>query len=366
MCDHRIRADLPAPLAMTPSPAPAGGVPAAITDVGPAWLAAALRRDHPSARLRRFDAQRIGADFGFASEIHRLSLVGSALPPTVVIKLWHAQDAGGLNELRFYREFAPGLGAVVPRCHHGQADAASGRGVLVLADLSHRVQGDCLDLIGLPRARRLAEALAGVHAHAWQDDACSPPEGLPVTPRADRGDAWHADRRASFLERFPAALQGAGLRLLSRIEVRVALARRRLQAGPSTLLHRDLHLDNVLFDRHSGAPCLIDWASVGWGPPTIDLAAVVFELEDLRDQDAVAGHYLATLRRLRPTAGLDAAALRSQLWAALLLRFAGATCGVARWQPASERAAAIVAAGIARAARLAAHAEAIDPGLFAA
>jgi hypothetical protein len=103
---------------MIPSPAPPCGVPAAITDVGTAWLSAALRRDHPSARLRGFDAQRIGADFGFASEIHRLVLAGSALPPAVVIKLWHAQDAGGLNEVRFYREFAPAFRDVVPRCHH--------------------------------------------------------------------------------------------------------------------------------------------------------------------------------------------------------------------------------------------------------
>jgi hypothetical protein len=365
-CDHRACEDLPAPLAMTPAPAPVGGVPASITDVRTPWLAAALGRDHPSASLLGFDAQRIGADFGFASEVHRLRLAGSGLPPAVVIKLWQAQDADGLNEVRFYRDFAPGIGAVLPRCHHAQADAAAGRGVLVLADLSHMVQGDCLDLIARPRACRLAEALARLHVHHWHDHNGQPPEGLPVTPRVDRGDAWHAERRASFLQRFANEMHGAGLRLLSRVESRVALARQRLQAGPSTLLHRDLHLDNVLFDAHSDAPCLIDWASIGWGPPAIDLAAVVFELDDLRHQDIVAAHYLATLQRLRPAVALDAATLRGQLSAALLLRFASATCGVARWQPASARAAAIVSCGIARAARLAAHAGVADPELFAA
>lgn len=90
-------------------------------------------------------------------------------------------------------------------------------------------------------------------------------------------------------------------------------------------------------------------------------AFALFDLEDLDDRGAVCAHCLASLAHLRPAAGLDAAALQQDLAAAQVLRFAAATCGVARWQPAAARAAAIVDAGIARAARLAAHGRAIEP-----
>ncbi|HSM21010.1 MAG TPA: phosphotransferase [Rubrivivax sp.] len=344
---------------------PAAGVPASIAEIDANWLRKVLRREFSAARLRGFTPQRIGADFGFASEVHRLRLQGDRLPAAVVVKLWHNASAGGLREVQFFEHFAPAAGPFVPRCHFALGDADTGRGVLVLEDLSHAVQGDCLDLISAPRALALAEALATLHARWRQPPVRLALDWLPPAPSAERGADWHAERRASFLQRFPGTLQGPALRLLDRIETRVVIAHRRLAGSHATLLHRDLHLDNVLFDRRGGRPILLDWALVARGSPALDLALVVFELVDLRDTGAVMTHYLATLQREGGT-DLDGPGFAALLGAAMLLRFATATCGVARWQAASARGEAIIAAGIDRASRAAAHWRTLDPELFGA
>lgn len=344
---------------------PAPDVPASIAEIDAVWLHEVLRRDFPAARLHGFSAERIGADFGFASKVHRLRLQGDRLAPAVVVKLWQSANSGDLREVQFFEHFAPAAGPFVPRCHCARGDADTGRGVLVLQDLSHALQGDCLEPISTPRALALAEALATLHARWWQPPVRLDLPWLPQAPSAERGADWHAERRATFLQRFPDALPGPARRLLDRIEARVAIAHRRLAGSRATLLHRDLHLDNVLFDRCSGQPILLDWALVARGSPALDLALVAFELTDLRDNGAVMNHYLATLQR-QGGPDFDARGFAALLGAAMLLRFASATCGVARWQAVSARGEAITAAGFVRAARAAAYWRALDPELFAA
>lgn len=353
------------PKSQVASSEPPPYVPATIDEIDTAWLGMVLRRDFASAHLFGFTPERIGADFGFASEVHRLQLDGDRVPPAVVVKLWPSASAGGLREVRFFEHFAPAAGPFVARCHYARGNDDTGRGVLVLEDLSHAVQGNCLDLIPAPRALALAEVLAALHARWWQPPVRLDQDWLPPAPSAERAADWHAERRVTFLQRFPGALQDPARCLLDQIAPRVAIAHRRLAGSRATLLHRDLHLDNVLFDRRSGRPIILDWALVARGSPALDLAAVIFELADLHDADAVMNHYLATLQR-QGGPDLDAPGFAALLGAAMLLRFAAATCGAAGWQAASARAEAITAAGIDRAMRAAAHWRTLDPELFGA
>jgi hypothetical protein len=61
---------------------------------------------------------------------------------------------------------------------------------------------------------------------------------------------------------------------------------------------------------------------------------------------------------------LDAIVVRNQLGAALLRRFASFTCGLARWQPASEREQDMIDAHIGRVSNAVQYWSKRDPDLF--
>ena len=107
----------------------------------------------------------------------------------------------------------------------------------------------------------------------------------------------------------------------------------RLSGAPQTLLHADLHLDNVLFDGGVDHPVILDWARVSRGPAAIDLVELLFLMSP--DWKSALAIYLDELQR-RGVA-VDEPALHRQIGGALLRRFISATCGVSRWETPSER-----------------------------
>ena len=103
-----------------------------------------------------------------------------------------------------------------------------------------------------------------------------------------------------------------------------------------TLLRGDLHLDNVVFEGDSQHPVLLDWARVAQGPATVDLAELLFAIAPIAEHQRILDIYLGELHR-GGVHELDETSVRHQLGGALLRKVLSATCGVARWQPASER-----------------------------
>jgi hypothetical protein len=119
----------------------------------------------------------------------------------------------------------------------------------------------------------------------------------------------------------------------------------------------------VVFDGGPEHPVLLDWARVARGPAVLDLAELLFEIAPIEELDRMAAIYLDILRR-RGIIGLDEAALRHQLGGALLRKVIRATCGVARWQPASGREREMIELGLRRIARAVEHWRRKDPELF--
>jgi Phosphotransferase enzyme family len=60
---------------------------------------------------------------------------------------------------------------------------------------------------------------------------------------------------------------------LTRVAERYDVVVDRLMAMPATFLHGELYASNVLVDR--GRVCAVDWEMAGFGPPLLDLAALV-------------------------------------------------------------------------------------------
>lgn len=336
-------------------------VPASEAELSPEWLGAALAGSFPGAHAESAHVARIGEGYGLSSRIFRCRLSGAGMPGSVVVKLWPTDGPAGTRELQFYESFARELGVRVPACHHAASDTSRSRGVLVLEDLEGATQGDCLEPLDARGALAMAGVLAALHATWWERPELAAADWLPS--HATRDTQWLRSRRGEFLARFGDGLDPTLRALLERVEPLAARADERLSGAPITLLHGDLHLDNVLFEADTERPVLMDWARVTRGPAVLDLAELLFAMGSIAALEPTLEHYLGALRR-RGVHGLDDRALERQLGGALLRKFVTTTCGVARWQPASEREQRMIELGLRRIVRAIERWRQTDPELL--
>jgi aminoglycoside phosphotransferase (APT) family kinase protein len=88
--------------------------------------------------------------------------------------------------------------------------------------------------------------------------------------RARETDAWRS-RIAVAAARFPEVVTPDVRDRLEALPSKVTGAIESLKARATAVIHRDAHLDNVLF-RPDGSAVIIDWSGAAIGPPAIDLA----------------------------------------------------------------------------------------------
>ncbi len=116
--------------------------------------------------------------------------------------------------------------------------------------------------------------------------------------------------------------------------------------GPTTVVHSDLHLDNVLFD--AAGPIVMDWQTVGCGPGAVDVARWLLESLTLEDR---AVHERDLLTAYVDELGhLTLDDLTAAVRALTVRMFAGIVCGFANLDPArcTERQLRLVSADIVR------------------
>lgn len=101
-----------------------------------------------------------------------------------------------------------------------------------------------------------------------------------------------------------------------------------LAARPQTLIHADLHLDNLIFapDDGSRRVAVLDWQTVSVGPPAWDVARFLFDslsVEDRRSAEAELLDRYVTLLAAHGVRGYSAEDLRLECKLALLVLLAG-------------------------------------------
>ena len=257
---------------------------------------------------------------------------------SVVIKLWDTEKAGD-QEVHFYRGFKD-CSVRIPDCLHAEIDTRRNRGVLLLEDLSHCLQGDVLTLLDQRQSINLADQLASLHAQYLLDKRLTSYRWLNDWSDGPRTVDWVQSRRKRFLNRFPGLLSGFPLDLLHRLEKAYTHSHQRLIDLPRTLIHGDFHLDNILFENNS-EPILLDWSRPLKGPFVINLATLLFEMAELDNFDLVLDIYLEKLNA-SGIMTLESSNVQTQLTDALIQRFLAATCGVALWEPTLPRAKKII------------------------
>ncbi len=76
-------------------------VPALEAELTPEWLRISGLLDAIESDDAGFTTERIGADYGLASEIFRLHWSNAPSAPSVVVKLWDTNSRAGETEVHF-------------------------------------------------------------------------------------------------------------------------------------------------------------------------------------------------------------------------------------------------------------------------
>lgn len=336
-------------------------VPASAGEVTKEWLKAVLSSSFPYATFTSLECKRIGEIYGFASRIYRYQWQDPGSTRSVVVKLWDIGSKAGLGEVLFYQAF-PKVGTRVPNCFYSSADKATKKAVLVLEDLREAVQGDELEQLDLARAKGVARSLAGLHATWLDHPKLAELPWISDVSTWKRESDWFVSRRALFLERFPEQLDGLARLLLDKIEFAPVIANERLIDAPLTLLHGDFHLDNIIFEKQT-EPVLIDWSHPVKGAPAYNLVILLLFMTPLKYFGEITDCYLGEFRK-HARSTLNRTKLEKQLGGEFLRSFTKATCGVARWQPESERGSQLLDASIRRLNSAANFWQSRDPTLF--
>jgi aminoglycoside phosphotransferase (APT) family kinase protein len=235
------------------------------------WLGDLLRAspDWDEGAVRVLSAVRIGEAHGFSGRIHRVFVEAASRRTTsLVIKEESAEAVE--RELLVRRHLGDDVLGAIPRCYAGAADPTSGRGMLVLEDVTPATQGDILEGCSWDGADTAVRALARLHAATWceVDDF---PNDLPRwRGRAMDAERW-GDRLARARARFPDILTAELVARLRELPKTVDTSLARLRDGPAAWIQADAHLDNILW-RLDGSAVVLDWCNAAIGPPAVDVA----------------------------------------------------------------------------------------------
>lgn len=239
----------------------------------------------------------IGQGFGFTGVVVRVRLTYNApttgAPASVVVKLPLAQPAQpsiyrqevdrnpaaarahferAAREVHFYRSFGDSAAAPCPRCYHGAADPDQGI-VLVLEDLAPARHVDAFEGCTAAEAWAVLEPLAGWHARWWGQPRLGELTWLPGWGGdPDARQLRYRDRLDTFLRLFQQRLTPYAVELVLKLREYYAAVVRELAAGPATVIHGDMHLDNVLWHapRAGRSATIIDWQGAARGTCALD------------------------------------------------------------------------------------------------
>jgi Phosphotransferase enzyme family len=326
-------------------------IPAGPEDLTPEWLTAALREADllGSGHVAEVEWQRIGAEYGFTGLVGRADLryknASSESPRSLIAKLPMAETAEisgyrtvqerdparmdryyerAAREVRFYRQVGA---AFAPTMYYADSDDANRRVVLLLEDVSGGRQGDVLVGCSIDDAANVIQGLAPFHAGWWGDRAPRndfPRSGGDLRARQE----LYGQQVEPFLGRYGDRLPTPAIAVVSGLRSRLASVAEALYDGPETLIHGDLHLDNMIFGPrgHGRSVTVLDWQTASVGPPASDLAFFVSDslaVEERRAAEpALLGRYV-TLLAAHGARNYSVDELRTDCGRALLLRLAG-------------------------------------------
>jgi len=292
--------------------------PRDIAELRAPWLASALGR----SALESIEVERIGVELGLDARIARIRLH----PGETVVAKW-TKAAYGAREARFLGEVGPSIGIGLPRLHASFADEAADVALLLMDDVAPARPGNVFEGVSARQAEALVDRVAALHAAFW--DRANDPR-VSWLPIFGTDGARRAARTAEALPRFLAELSdlvpAAARAEAERLPERLADVHDALGESPRTVVHGDLHAENLLF-LEGDVPVILDWTDVSLGPAVVDYAHMLVEVltpqSRRQTEPSLSARYIDALeRRGVRDYGIDR--LRADVDRVLLVLFADA------------------------------------------
>jgi hypothetical protein len=273
------------PTALIATDTPRG--PEAITNE---WLTAVLCRTTPGACVTGFEfgEKTVGSTSRGRIELsYDPTGVAAGLPasvwfkstPTLLTRLISGLTGASENEGRFYTQIRPGLKLLAPNGFHGAAHPRSGRTIVLIEDIGRTRRasfgGPADRYVTESMAESMVRELAGYHGALWNSPRFRADLSWVLTSLAwqQKVNATMPFEKRTLIGIDRAADVSAPGFDHRRNEVWPAFMRS-LElnvAGPTTLLHQDLHAGNW-FATGNSEMGLYDWQCVARGGWALDFA----------------------------------------------------------------------------------------------
>jgi aminoglycoside/choline kinase family phosphotransferase len=263
-------------------------LPRTYDDITLEWLNESVQDIRGSARIQSFDREVIGQDVGFVGELSRMHLRYEGPPataPASLIAKLPATDESVRNiaqafgfyerEINFYQSMALLVGVRTPACYYAAMEPASGRFVLLLEDLAPARCGDQLGSCSIEEAKLILGELARLQAQWWESPRLAEFAWLPGIddPLLTQVLSFiYQQSWPHFVKEFEGQLPVEIFDIGERVGKNFITIVEGLKGRPTTIVHTDFRLDNMLFDLPDGSPfALIDWQLVQRGLGAVDV-----------------------------------------------------------------------------------------------
>jgi aminoglycoside phosphotransferase (APT) family kinase protein len=182
------------------------------------------------------------------------------------------------------------------------------------------------------------DELAPFHARWWGRRA--PATGFPRAgtddPQTRQGR--YARQLPRFFTEYGSNFPPGVTNIVEGLRSRLAAVAEALYARSQTLIHGDLHLDNLIFDARSDGPSVVvlDWQTVAVGPPGWDVALLLFGSLSVDDRRAAENEFFdryVTHLLAHGVRGYSLEDLRLECRLALLALLAGTVVWLAALDP---------------------------------
>jgi thiamine kinase-like enzyme len=251
------------------------------------WLTDALRHSNAitQATVQSFEVQELQGIQGALSQNVLIHLSYDTpeqdAPRTIFAKFARPISRENLKgfyetEVRFYKQFSKRIELSTPYAYYADIDIETGYFVLLLEYISDAQVGDRATGCSIADAKLIVHEIAKHHAKWWNH-----PELLEMKwSLTDEAvltfwQGWYQDRVHTFFEHAGLHFSNELISIVERLGTNLISVIRHFQQSPYTLIHNDLQLDNIFFNRSHTATQLtiIDWQLMSIGRGAMDIAS---------------------------------------------------------------------------------------------